>query len=149
MFINHEVGEVTEVRAGTYVYGDRSCIANGSVPLEDCALRVRATVVSRPTPDRGDPRSRVEDAHERPCRGGRRWGHGLIVEYPEARIYTLSEEHGHVDVSACTPGPEVGEVVTIVPNHACGCTNLHDEVVVHRGGQVAGVWPVAARGKLR
>src|SRR5207237_407513 len=50
--INHLVGEVTEVRAGTYVYGDRSCIANGSVPLEDCALRIRATVVSRPTPDR-------------------------------------------------------------------------------------------------
>lgn len=52
-FSNHEVPEVTEVRAGTYVYGDRSCIANGSVPLEDCALRVRATVASRPTPERG------------------------------------------------------------------------------------------------
>ena len=47
-FTNHEVPEITEVRAGTYIYGDRSCIANGSVPLEDCALRVRATVVSRP-----------------------------------------------------------------------------------------------------
>ena len=43
----------------------------------------------------------------------------------------------------------MGEVVTIVPNHACGCTNLHDEVVVHRGGRVVGVWPVTARGKLR
>ena len=71
-FTNHEVPEVTEVRAGTYVYGDRSCIANGSVPLEDCALRVRATVVSRPTADRGDPRRRLEDADERPGRGGRR-----------------------------------------------------------------------------
>jgi D-serine deaminase-like pyridoxal phosphate-dependent protein len=37
----------------------------------------------------------------------------------------------------------------VIPNHACGCTNLHDEVVVHRGGGVVGVWPVAARGKLR
>src|SRR5262245_33297163 len=52
-FTNHEVPEITEVRAGTYVYGDRTCIANGSVPLEDCALRVRATIVSRPTPERG------------------------------------------------------------------------------------------------
>jgi hypothetical protein len=26
---------------------------------------------------------------------------------------------------------------------------MHDEVVAHRGGRVAGVWPVAARGKLR
>ena len=37
-FTNHEVPEVTEVRAGTYIYGDRGCIANGTVPLEDCAL---------------------------------------------------------------------------------------------------------------
>ena len=147
--INHAVGEVTEVRAGTYVYGDRSCIANGSVPLDDCALRVRATVVSRPTPDRAILDSGSKTLTNDPAEDAAGGGHGLIVEYPQARIYTLSEEHGHVDVSACRPGPEVGEVVTIVPNHACGCTNLHDEVVVHRGGQVAGVWPVAARGKLR
>ena len=43
----------------------------------------------------------------------------------------------------------MGEVVTVIPNHACGCTNLHDEVVVHRGGRIVGFWPVAARGKLR
>ena len=61
----------------------------------------------------------------------------------------LHEEHGFVDFSACDERPEVGEVVTIVPNHACGCTNLHDEVVVHRGGRIVGFWPVAARGKVR
>ena len=72
-----------------------------------------------------------------------------MLEYPDARIYALSEEHGHLDVSACPAGPEVGEVVTIVPNHACGTTNMHDEVVVHRGGRIVGFWPVAARGKLR
>lgn len=148
-FTNHDVGEVTEVRAGTYVYGDRSCIANGSVPLEDCALRIRAMVVSRPTADRAifdcGSKTLTNDPAEEASGGG----HGLVVEYPEARVYALSEEHGHVDVSAYRRGPEVGEVVTIVPNHACGCTNLHDEVVVHRGGRVVGVWPVAARGKIR
>ena len=44
---------------------------------------------------------------------------------------------------------EIGDVVTIVPNHACVVTNLHDEVAAHRGGRVVGLWPVAARGKLR
>ena len=113
-----------------------------------CAIR--ATVVSRPTADRAHPRRRLEDADERPGRGGDSGGgHGLIVEYPDARIYALSEEHGHVDLSACAERPEVGEVVTVIPNHACGCTNMHDEVVVHRGGRIVGVWPVAARGKLR
>jgi D-serine deaminase-like pyridoxal phosphate-dependent protein len=147
--INHTVGEVTEVRAGTYVYGDRSCIANGSVSQDDCALRIRATVVSRPTPDRAILDSGSKTLTNDPAEEASGGGHGLIVEYPEARIYTLSEEHGHVDVSACDVAPELGEVVTIIPNHACGCTNMHDEVVVHRRGQVVGIWPVAARGKLR
>jgi len=147
--INHLVGEVTEVRAGTYVYGDRSCIANGSVPQDDCALRIRATVVSRPTADRAILDSGSKTLTNDPAEEASGGGHGLVIEYPDARIYTLSEEHGHVDVSACSSRPEVGEVVTIIPNHACGCTNMHDEVVVHRGGHVVGVWPVAARGKLR
>ncbi len=140
--------ELTEVRAGTYVYGDRSCIANGTATLDDCALRVRATVVSRPTPDRAILDTGSKALTNDPAEGDPD-GRGLVVEHPDARIYALSEEHGHVDVSACTPRPEVGEVVTIVPNHACGCANLYDEVVVHRSGRVVGTWPVAARGRLR
>jgi D-serine deaminase-like pyridoxal phosphate-dependent protein len=145
----HEIGEVTEVRAGTYVYGDRACIANGSATLADCALRIRATVVSRPTAKRAILDAGSKTLTNDPAEGAEGGGHGLVVEYPEARIYALSEEHGHVDLSACGRRPEVGEVVTIVPNHACGCTNMHDEVVVHRGGRVVGVWPVAARGRIR
>ncbi len=147
--LNHLSGEITEVRAGTYIYGDRSCIANGSVPVDDCALRVRATVVSRPTADRAILDSGSKTLTSDPAEEAAGGGHGLVLEYPDARIYALSEEHGHVDVGPCRPGPEVGEVVTIVPNHACGCTNMHDEIVVHRGGRIVGVWPVAARGKLR
>jgi D-serine deaminase-like pyridoxal phosphate-dependent protein len=148
-FVNHEVEEITEVRAGTYVYGDRSCIANGAVPLESCALRVRATVVSRPTRDRAILDSGSKTLTTDPVEEGGGGGHGLIVEYPDAAVYALSEEHGHVDVSACAERPELGEVVTIVPNHACGCTNMHDEVIAHRGGRIIGLWPVAARGKIR
>jgi D-serine deaminase-like pyridoxal phosphate-dependent protein len=148
-FASHEVPEITEVRAGTYVYGDRSCIANASIPLEDCALRIRATVASRPTADRGILDCGSKTLTNDPAEGAPFSDHGLIVEYPEARIYALSEEHGHVDFSACDARPSVGDVLTIVPNHACGCTNLHDEVVVHRTGRIVGVWPVAARGKLR
>jgi D-serine deaminase-like pyridoxal phosphate-dependent protein len=144
----HEIGEVTEIRAGTYVYGDRACIADGSVALADCALRVRATVVSRPTGDRAILDAGSKTLTNDPAEGAAD-GHGLILEYPEARLYTLSEEHGHVDLAPCEQRPEVGEVVTIVPNHACGCTNLHDEVVAHRGGRVVAVWPVAARGRIR
>src|SRR5262245_31145469 len=106
-FVNHDADEVTEVRAGVYVYGDRSCVANGSVPLEDCALRVRATVVSRPTPDRAILDCGSKTLTNDPAEDVAGGGHGLIVEYPEAAVYSPHEEHGHVDVSACPEAPSV------------------------------------------
>jgi len=74
-------------------------------------------------------------------------GYGLIVEYPDAVITELSEEHGVVDLSACERRPRIGERLTVVPNHVCPVSNLVDEVVLHRGGVIEAVVPVAARGK--
>ena len=120
---------------------------NGSVPLEDCALRIVATVVSRPTRERA-----IIDAGSKTLTSDLAigaTGHGLLVEYPEAEIYALNEEHGYVDVSRCEPPPEIGDRVTIVPNHACTTANMHDEIVMHRGGEVVETLPTAARGKVR
>jgi D-serine deaminase-like pyridoxal phosphate-dependent protein len=76
-------------------------------------------------------------------------GHGYVCEYPEAKIYGLSEEHGHVDFSACARRPEIGERVTVIPNHVCVVSNLLDEVAAARNGQVEAIWKVAARGTVR
>jgi D-serine deaminase-like pyridoxal phosphate-dependent protein len=143
----HELAEITELRPGTYVYGDRACIADGSVPLENCALRVVATVVSRPTSDRAIVDAGSKTLTSDVALGAS--GHGLIVEHPDAEIYKLNEEHGLVDVGACARPPEIGDRVTIVPNHACTAANLHDEVVVHRGGEVVARYRTAARGMVR
>jgi D-serine deaminase-like pyridoxal phosphate-dependent protein len=138
---------LTEVRAGTYVYGDRMCLHDGSVALEDCALHVRATVVSRPTDDRAilDAGSKALSSDTAPFLDG--FAH--VLEYPDAVVPRLNEEHGYVDLSRCDARPSVGDVVTLVPNHACGTTNMYDEVVVHRGGDVVATWAIAARGRLR
>jgi D-serine deaminase-like pyridoxal phosphate-dependent protein len=139
----HEVDEVTELRPGTYVYGDRSCIANGSVAVADCALRVLATVVSVPTPTRA-----ILDAGSKALTSdlaAGATGYGLLVEHPEAEVYKLNEEHGHVEVSGC----EVGERITVIPNHACVTVNMYDEIAMHRGGDVVETLRIAARGKLR
>jgi D-serine deaminase-like pyridoxal phosphate-dependent protein len=143
----HEIGEVTEIRAGTYVYGDRACIGNGTVALEDCAERVLVTVVSRPTAERAIIDAGSKTLSSDLAQGTT--GFGLIVEHPEATIYNLNEEHGYVDVSGCDSRPEVGDTLTIVPNHACGTANMHDEVVVHRSGDVVDTWAIVARGKVR
>ena len=146
MWQAHTHPELTEHRAGIYVYGDRLSLRSGAVTLDTCALRVFTTVVSRPTSDRGildaGSKSLSMDLHGLE-------GYGYICEYPEARIYSLSEEHGHVDFSACSRKPEIGEHVSIIPNHCCTVTCLFDEVVGARDDEVEVTWQVAARGTVR
>ena len=72
-----------------------------------------------------------------------------MVEYPDAVVANLSEEHGMIDLAASAARPKVGEVVRIVPNHCCVVSNMVDEVYGLRDGAVELVWPVAARGKVR
>jgi D-serine deaminase-like pyridoxal phosphate-dependent protein len=143
MWEAHTHPELTEHRAGEYVYGSRAHIKSGVMKVEDCAMRILATVVSRPTADRGilDSGSKTLSS-DAPALGG----HGFILEYPEANIFRLSEEHGHVDFSQCAHKPVIGERVTIIPNHPCAVTNLFNHVYGVRQGEVEVVWPVAARG---
>lgn len=142
----HEHPEVTEHRAGMYLFGDRMAIKAGGVRLEECAFQIITTVVSRPTADRGilDGGSKTFTSDKPGLEG-----YGLILEYPEAVIYALSEEHGHVDFARCAQKPVIGERVTVIPNHCCVVTNLFDELVGVRKGVVEEVWPVAARGTVR
>jgi D-serine deaminase-like pyridoxal phosphate-dependent protein len=146
MWQAHLHPDVTEHRAGIYVYGDRLTLRSGAVTLDTCALRVYATVVSRPTTERGildaGSKSLSSDLHGLE-------GYGYICEYPDAKIYGLSEEHGHVDFSAGPRKPEIGERVSVIPNHCCTVTCLFDEVIGVRGDRVEVVWKVAARGTVR
>ena len=146
MWQAHTHPELTEHRAGIYVYGDRLTLRSGAVSLDDCAIKVHTTVVSRPTSERGildaGSKSLSMDLHGLD-------GYGYICEYPDAKIYLLSEEHGHVDFSACAHKPEIGERLTVIPNHCCTVTCLFDEVVGARGEDVEITWQVAARGTVR
>jgi D-serine deaminase-like pyridoxal phosphate-dependent protein len=136
----------TEHRPGTYIYNDRMQVAAGVASLDDCALTIYSTVVSRAAPERG-----ILDAGSKTLTSdtGGLDGHGLIVEHPEAKIARFAEEHGFLDLTRSNTRPKVGDVVRIVPNHVCVVVNMMDEVVMVRGDEIVGVLPVAARGKLR
>jgi D-serine deaminase-like pyridoxal phosphate-dependent protein len=142
----HTHTELTEHRAGVYVYGDRASMRSGAMTLDTCALKIITTIVSRPTPERGilDAGSKTfsSDLHNLE-------GYGYICEYPKAKVYALSEEHGLVDFSACARKPEIGERVSVIPNHCCTVTSLFDEFVGVRGDQVEVTWQVAARGAVQ
>lgn len=137
---------VTEMRPGTYIYSDRMQVGWGHGSLDDCAMTVLATVVSRPTETRAildaGSKALAADTLAAP-------GHGHIVEYPDAVIVGLSEEHGVVDLSASAEKPTIGEKVRIVPNHACVVTNLFNEATLTLGPSVEESVAVVARGLMR
>ena len=137
---------LTEHRAGTYVYNDAMTVRSGFATWEDCAMQVRATVVSLPTADRAiiDAGSKVLTREQFGLEG-----FGRVVEYPEASVANVSEEHGMIDLSRSTRKPKVGEVVSVIPNHCCVVSNMVDEVHGVRGGAVEVTWTVAARGGVR
>jgi D-serine deaminase-like pyridoxal phosphate-dependent protein len=139
------VPAATEYRPGTYIYSDRMQVAWGLGRLEDCALTVLATVVSRPTPTRAviDAGSKALAADPAPLPG-----HGHVMEYPEALVASLSEEHAVLDLSGCEQRPAIGEQVRVIPNHACVVTNLFDEVHLSRAGEVVDVAKVTSRGRM-
>ena len=138
-------GEVTEIRAGTYVLGDRQQAVLGSIALADVALHVAATVVSTSVPGQvvldGGAKTLTKD------RAPYLEGHGHVRGYPDAVIDRLSDYHGVVTIPEGTPAPHLGEVVAIVPNHVCPVVDLFDWFVATRGDKVLGTWPVDARGR--
>lgn len=142
----HTHSEVTEHRAGMYVYGDRYGLEIAGMTLESCALKIITTIVSRPTPDRA-----ILDAGSKSLSSDPMGleGYGLVLEYPKAPIYNLSEEHGFMDLSPCSNKPEIGERVSMIPNHCCAVSNLFNEVVGIRHDRVEVVWSVAARGAVQ
>ncbi|MCB2100989.1 MAG: D-TA family PLP-dependent enzyme [Rhodobacterales bacterium] len=145
MWRAHEAGEVTEYRAGTYVYNDRSLIAAGACHPADCALTVLSTVVSTPG------RSRViVDAGSKVLTTDLfgQTGYGMVAGRPEFEVTAVSEEHGHLMAGAGTARPRVGERLRIIPNHACVVSNMVDHVVLVRGDKVVATEPVAARGRV-
>src|SRR5262249_57798304 len=76
-----KIAGATEHRAGTYVFNDRMMMACGAAKLEDCALNVVATVVSRGGSDRGilDSGSKTLTSDT-----GGLGGHGAIRRHPPA-----------------------------------------------------------------
>ncbi|WP_299813641.1 D-TA family PLP-dependent enzyme [uncultured Roseibium sp.] len=145
LFESHLVASATEHRAGTYIFNDRAMMRAGMCDLDDCAMHVIATVVSRPTETRA-----ILDSGSKALTSDLLGfaDHGFIVDYPDATIVSLSEEHAVVDLSGSRNRPEIGDRVRIVPNHTCVVANLFDQLVFHRDGVVTRMETVAARGKV-
>ncbi|HWI84150.1 DSD1 family PLP-dependent enzyme [Ramlibacter sp.] len=141
----HELasGVFDELQAGSYVFMDRDYGDNqlgaGDIAFEH-ALFLRATVMSRPTPERA-----VVDAGLKASSVDS--GMPTVWQRPELRYLKAADEHG-VIATAAAADLALGDAVLLVPGHCDPTVNLYDELICFRGDTVEAVWPIAARGAL-
>src|SRR5262249_28829325 len=106
-FQSHQVPEYTEIRPGTYLYNDMNTVRGGYCTMEGCAAHIICTVVSPAVPGQvvidGGSKTLTSDR----CAPAPDSGHGYILEYPQAAITRLSEEHAQVDIRACPTAPQL------------------------------------------
>ena len=138
---------VNELRSGTYALLDRKeAPSEPAGGLDACALWIEVGVVS--ARDDGhviiDAGSKTLTSDPHPD-----GGHGAVVAMPAARLHSLNEEHGYLDASSEPSPPRFGDHLRVVPNHACGCINLHDGVLGVRNDVVERVLPIDSRGLVR
>jgi D-serine deaminase-like pyridoxal phosphate-dependent protein len=136
-------GAANALRPGVGVFNDATQLARGGCGVEDLALVAAATVISVPAPGRFvlDVGSKVLGSDRSP------WvtGHGYLPDFPRGTVTGLWEHHAVVRLPDGVPGPRLGSVTALVPNHVCAPVNLADELVVARRREVIGHWPVTAR----
>lgn len=148
---SHNVPQYTEIRPGTNIYNDTNMARGGFEKYEDCAATILVTVVSTAVPDKC-----VVDSGNKTLTSDRFFkdpdnaGYGTVVEFPDAKIVRLSEEHGEIDLSTIPVAkrPQLGDRLRIIPNHICPCVNLHDSGwLIDESGSLESL-TIEARGKL-
>jgi len=145
-----EIQGVTEIRPGTYVFNDAMQVGLGVSNWDDCAAHVVSTVVSKTSENYvvidGGSKTFATDVQP----GGSPLnlnGFGAVKEYADAVFIRMNEEHGIVETK--TGQPEIGEEVSIIPNHICSTVNLHNSVYLEKENHDYIELTVEARGMLQ
>ncbi len=145
---SHEIAGMTELRAGTAAYFDRTSVLGGVCAEEDCAATVIATVVSVAVPGQAVVDAGVKALGRESIRGSSSApGYAAVQGRPEVPVVRLSEEHGILDLTATDWRPRLGEQVHLLPNHICIAVHCFDTMQVrHPDGRIE-TMPIAARGR--
>lgn len=124
---------VTELRAGTYIFNDRPKLIQGVATIEECAAKVKVTVVSTPTPNRAiiDGGSKIfsgDGKTDSPPLNMH--GYGYIVGHDNLVFDHMNEEHGIVISKEGPTNLKVNDILYIIPNHICTTMNLCNYVYI-------------------
>jgi len=143
---DHELGVLTELQAGTYVFLDmnyRDVVMRPDDPHPfQPALSVRTTVVSA-----AQPGFVVTDAGIKELDAIFGIDHPAILRgAPEGAIYSLvGDDMGRIDFARPGDRLAVGDVVEVMPPHCYQTLSMYSHYHVVRGDDLVDIWPVDAR----
>ncbi|MBY0562790.1 MAG: DSD1 family PLP-dependent enzyme [Hyphomonadaceae bacterium] len=144
--IDVELGVLTELQVGSYVFMDRQyhdCeLADGADQPYETSLFIDAHVISANAPGMGT----IDAGYKAMATDG---GTPTIAAgAPEgAAFFFMGDEHGAV--LAAGHAFRIGDRVTLTAPHCDPTVNLYDAYHVVRGETLIDIWPVTARGRSR
>ena len=137
---------VTELTPGEYIYYGYDHVETGICKMQDIALSIYCTVMSKPTQDRA-----VIDGGLKTFDFDQGDFSRLRDESLKAKLVSFSEEHGvlHLEDDDAKTKVKIGSRLEFVPYHICTCINLHNYVNLARKGRVVEVLPTLGRGMVK
>jgi D-serine deaminase-like pyridoxal phosphate-dependent protein len=122
---------ITEIRPGTYIYNDLRTLGCWACTPDEIAVTMLATVVSadgqRVTIDAGSKTLTATTTAD--------YGSGHLLGRPASAFTRVSEEHGVLLVPDA-PALNVGDLVRVLPVHACVWSDLQPEIYGIRQGLI-------------
>lgn len=139
-------GGLTELQPGGYLFMDSRYRQidwddGGKVPFE-ASLSMLSSVISLPGPGRA-----ILDMGLKAISSD--GGDPVPLDLPGAEFKFGGEEHGELIWADGVCPLTLGQKVRFRPTHCDTTVNLHDQFIVTRGDEVAGVWEIEARGRLQ
>jgi D-serine deaminase-like pyridoxal phosphate-dependent protein len=144
--IDAVAGGLTELQPGGYLFMDARYREiewddGNKTPFEQ-TLTVLASVVSKPAANRC-----ILDMGLKAISSD--GGPPVPLGVPGAIFKFGGEEHGELTWEDGPCRLALGDKVSFVPTHCDTTVNLHDRFIVTEGEEVAGIWDIAARGRLQ
>lgn len=141
-----KVPGVDEIRPGNYVFYDGTMVALGVCQKKDCALFVKTTIIGKYEHHLViDSGSKMLGLDKGVHGNSNLEGFGTIMGADSLVITRLSEEHGIIEGPAIKHF-EIGDRLTLLPNHACPVVNLQDTLYVFSNNQLIDNYTVVGRG---
>jgi D-serine deaminase-like pyridoxal phosphate-dependent protein len=132
---------VTEIEAGGAIFMDAFYRHKCHISAFNLALKVVATVVSRPAPERA-----IIDAGRKTM--NMEMAMPFVLGRDDIEVKSLSAEHGTLTLAPAAQNLRIGDRLEIIPGYSDFTNVLHDQFYALRGTRIEAIWPLQGRGRL-